>query len=222
LWVCGRVERTAEAPLMPLQWLRTPNIILPISIQSLLNFAYMGGFIVVPQMLEIGLGFTPAHIGWLVIARPLTFAIMAPIGSFFTMRVGERVSGVVGALGIVASMMMLSTVGAGSPDWIIAVALGLSGAGFGIAGPALGALVANSVDDETVGVAGAMQQLLSQMGAVLGSTVMISIHEMTASSGVVQSYSYALVSGAVTATGATLLAMRLRATDRRDMADQPA
>ena len=222
LWLFVRVERTAEAPLMPLQWLRTPNIILPISIQSLLNFSYMGGFIVVPQMLEIGLGFTPAHIGWLVIARPLTFAIMAPIGSFFTMRVGERVSGVVGALGIVASMIMLSTVGAGSPDWIIAVALGLSGAGFGIAGPALGALVANSVDDETVGVAGAMQQLLGQMGAVLGSTVMISIHEMTASSGVVQSYSYALVSGAVTATGATLLAMRLRATDRRDMADQPA
>jgi len=219
LWLFVRVERVAEAPLMPLQWLRTPNIILPISIQSLLNFAYMGGFIVVPQMLEIGLGLTPAHIGWLVIARPLTFAIMAPIGSFFTMRVGERVSGVVGALGIVASMIMLSTVGVGSPDWIIAVALGLSGAGFGIAGPALGALVANSVDDETVGVAGAMQQLLSQMGAVLGSTVMISIHEMTASSGVVQSYSYALVSGAVTATFATLLAMRLRATDRRNETD---
>jgi len=117
---------------------------------------------------------------------------------------------------------MLSTVGAGSPDWFIAVALGLSGAGFGIAGPALGALVANSVDDETVGVAGAMQQLLSQMGAVLGSTVMISIHEMTASSGAVRGYSYALVSGAVTATLATLLAMRLRATDRRDLIDRPA
>lgn len=220
LWWFVRVERVAEAPLMPLKWLRTPNIILPISIQSLLNFAYMGGFIVVPQMLEIGLGFTPAHIGWLVIARPLTFSIVAPLGSFFTMKVGERVSGVVGAIGIVVSMILLGTIGEGSPDWIIAVGLGLSGAGFGIAGPALGALVANSVDDDTVGVAGAMQQLLSQMGAVLGSTVMISIHEMTASSGVVQSYAYALMSGAVTSVIAVLLAMKLRSSVRGDFATQ--
>lgn len=217
LWLFVRVERVADAPLMPLQWLRTPNIILPISIQALLNFAYMGGFIVVPQMLEIGLGLTPAYIGWLVISRPLTFSIMAPIGSFFTMRVGERVSGVLGALGIVASMVMLSTTSNSTPGWVIALGLGLSGAGYGIAGPALGALVANSVDDETIGVAGAMQQLLSQMGAVLGSTVMISIHEMTASSGVTQSYAYALMSGAVTAVLATILATRLRATTGRSL-----
>jgi hypothetical protein len=75
------------------------------------------------------------------------------------------------------------------------------------------------VDDDTVGVAGAMQQLLSQMGAVLGSTVMISIHEMTASSGVVQSYAYALMSGVGTAAAATLLATRLRPTDRTQAGD---
>ena len=112
---------------------------------------------------------------------------------------------------------MLSTTGTSTPGWMIALGLGLSGAGYGIAGPALGALVANSVDDETIGVAGAMQQLLSQMGAVLGSTVMISIHEMTASSGVTQSYSYALLSGAVTAVIATLLATRVRATTGRSL-----
>ena len=214
LWWFVRVERAAEAPLMPLSWLRTPNIIFPIAIQSLLNFAYMGGVIVVPQLLEIGLGFSPAHIGWLVIARPLAFSITAPLASFFTMRFGERISGIVGALGIVASMIVLGTLDNGASDFVIALGLALSGVGFGIAGPALGALVANSVDDDTVGVAGAMQQLLSQMGAVLGSTVMISIHEMTASSGVVQSYAYALLSGAAAAVVGTILATRLRSSDR--------
>ena len=216
LWWFVRVERKAEAPLMPLSWLKTPNIIFPIGIQSLLNFAYMGGFIVVPQMLEIGLGFTPAHIGWLVIARPLSFSITAPLASFFTMRVGERVSGMVGALGIVASMLILGTLNTGASDFMIALGLAMSGVGFGIAGPALGALVANSVDDDTVGVAGAMQQLLSQMGAVLGSTVMISIHEMTASSGVVQSYAYALLSGAAAAIVGMLLTFKLRSSDRSE------
>jgi hypothetical protein len=74
--------------------------------------------------------------------------------------------------------------------------------------------VSNAVDDDSVGVAGAMQQLLSQMGAVLGSTVMISIHEITAGSGVVESYSYGLLAGAVTAVVGVLLATKLTPTDR--------
>ena len=215
LYAFVRIERVAEAPLMPLRWLRTPNVILPIAIQALLNFAYMGGFIIVPQMLETGLGFTSSHIGWLVIARPLTFSITAPLASMVTMRIGERRSGVIGAIGIIVSMLLLSSVSAGSSDIVIALGLAMSGVGFGIAGPALTGLVANAVDDETVGVAGAMQQLLSQMGAVLGSTVMISIHEMTAgSTTVVRSYGLALLAGAVTASVAAVLATKLQSTDR--------
>jgi MFS family permease len=131
------------------------------------------------------------------------------------MRIGERRSGVIGAIGIIVSMLLLSSVSAGSSDVVIALGLAMSGVGFGIAGPALTGLVANAVDDETVGVAGAMQQLLSQMGAVLGSTVMISIHEMTAgSTTVVRSYGLALLAGAVTASVAAVLAAKLQSTDR--------
>ncbi len=214
LYVFVRVEQRVEAPLLPLGWLKEGNIVLPMVIQALLNFAYMGGFIVVPQMLEKGLGMTTAHIGLLVIARPLTFSIIAPLASFFTMRVGERVSGVLGSSGILASMLLLSTIRGGASDLLVIIGLGLSGLGFGIAGPALSALVSNAVDDDSVGVAGAMQQLLSQMGAVLGSTVMISIQEMTSKSGVVESYAYGLLSGAVTAVVGVLLAMKLTPTDR--------
>jgi MFS family permease len=112
-------------------------------------------------------------------------------------------------------MLILSSLANGSSDVLVVLGLGLSGIGFGIAAPALTALVANAVDDETVGVAGAMQQLLSQMGAVLGSTVMISIHEMTAgSTTVVRSYGLALLAGAVTASVAAVLAAKLQSTDR--------
>ena len=215
MWVFIRTERAAEAPLLPLEWLRNSNIILPIAVQALINFSYMGGFIVVPQMLESGLGYSASHVGWLIIARPLTFSITAPLASIFTMRAGERTSGVLGACAVIASMLVLSSLANGSSDLLIVLGLGLSGIGFGIAGPALTALVANAVDDESIGVAGAMQQLLSQMGAVLGSTVMISVHEMTAASTtVVRSYGLALLSGAATATVAAVLALRLTSTDR--------
>jgi predicted MFS family arabinose efflux permease len=214
MWWFVRIEKRAEAPLMPLQWLRTGNIILPMVIQGLINFAYMGGFIVVPQMLENGLHMSTGHIGLLVISRPLSFSITAPLASFLTMRIGERKSGAIGSALVIGSMLLLFTLHTGSGDIIVILGLGLSGVGFGIAGPALTALTANSVPNETVGVAGAMQQLISQMGAVLGSTVMISIHEMTASSGVVRSYGLALLAGAVTSGFAVVLSTKLTNTDR--------
>jgi hypothetical protein len=44
-----------------------------------------------------------------------------------------------------------------------------------------------------------MQQLMTQLGAVVGTTVMITIHESTMSSGIIQSYGFALLSGAFVA-----------------------
>jgi MFS family permease len=209
-----RVEQAAEAPLLPLSWLKQGNLILPMIIQMLLNFAYMGGFIVVPQMLENGLGMTAAHIGLLVISRPLLFSITAPLGSFFTMRFGEKASAAIGSILMASSMILLSTIRGGAGDLIVIIGLGASGIGFGIAGPALGALVSNSAPEDAIGVAGAMQQLLGQMGAVLGSTVMISVHEMLSGMSTVESYAYALLAGAVTSFGALALSFKLRSTDR--------
>ena len=132
-----RIERRAEAPLLPLKWLRTRNVVFPISSQALTNYAYMGGFFVMPQLMDKGLGYSTSHIGWLVIARPLVFTIVAPSASFLTVRIGERRSGMIGAFGVLCSMLLLSTVGMGTSDWIIAVGLGLSGAGLVLASPAL-------------------------------------------------------------------------------------
>ena len=159
----------------------------------------MGGFFVMPQLMDKGLGYSTSHIGWLVIARPLVFTIVAPSASFLTVRIGERRSGMIGAFGVLCSMLLLSTVGMGTSDWIIAAGLGLSGAGLGLASPALTSLVTSAVHDQDVGVAGAMQQLMTQLGAVIGTTVMITIHETTMSSGVIQSYGFALLSGAFVA-----------------------
>ena len=217
-----RVEQAAEAPLLPLSWLKQGNLILPMIIQMLLNFAYMGGFIVVPQMLENGLGMTAAHIGLLVISRPLLFSITAPLGSFFTMRFGEKASAAIGSILMASSMILLSTIRGGAGDLIVIIGLGASGIGFGIAGPALGALVSNSAPEDAIGVAGAMQQLLGQMGAVLGSTVMISVHEMLSGMSTVESYAYALLAGAVTSFGALALSFKLRSTDRSLIRDSVA
>ena len=209
-----QIEKRAEAPLMPLHWLRRRNLVLPVVSQSLSNFAYMGGFILIPQLLERGLGYSAAAVGWLIIARPLSFSIAAPTAGFVTMRVGERASALFGSSLIVLAMVMFSLIHTGSVGWFIAIALALSGIGLGVSSPALTALVANSVDDTDLGVAGALQQLMSQLGAVAGTTVMISVQESLEPSGIIHSFSVAFIVGGAVAVLGVITAIFVRSTDR--------
>lgn len=210
LWVFFRVERSAEAPLLPMRWLRTRNVVFPTLSQSLINFAYMGGFFAVPQLLEKGLDYSTSHIGWLIIARPLTFSIVAAAASIITLRIGERSSGVIGASATIISMFVLSSVGVGSSDVVIVVGLALTGVGLGVAGPAMTGLLSSAVDPEDIGTAAAFQQLLTQLGAVAGTTIMTMVHESTLSRGVVESFGYALWVGAFAAFLGLIAALRVK------------
>lgn len=210
LWVFFRVERTAEAPLLPMRWLRTRNVVYPTLSQALINFAYMGGFFAVPQLLEKGLDYSTSHVGWLIIARPLTFSIVAVAASIITLRIGERSSGVVGALATIVSMLVLGSVGVGSSDLVIVLGLALAGIGLGVAAPALTGLLASAVDPEDIGTAAAFQQLMMQLGAVSGTTIMTMVHESTLSRGVVESFGYALGVGAFAAFLGLLAALRVK------------
>lgn len=208
-----RIEGRAESPLLPLGWLRKRNLMFAMTAQTFSNFAYMGGFVLIPQMLgKSGVGMTAGHISLLVISRPLSFGIAAPLMSRVTMRVGERVAGMFGISLVALSMAVMATIDKGVSNIHIIIGLMLTGIGTGIASPALTSLVANSVDDDDLGVAGALQQLIVQLGAVLGSTVMIAIHESTLSHGAIPSYAYALMSGVVMALVGVAAASRTRST----------
>lgn len=214
LWAFVRVERRVAAPIVPPHWFRTRNVAFPVLSQSLANFGYMGAFMIVPQMLQEGAGLSLATVGWLIIARPLTFAVVAPLGANVTMRTGERFAGMFGSMTVFTSLVILSTVRTDTPLWLIAFGLALSGLGLGVSSPAMSSLLANAVEDDQLGAASAMQQLVSQMGALLGATVMITVQEATANQGILPSYANSLVIGASLCVVAGLLASEVRSTDR--------
>jgi MFS family permease len=214
-WVFVKVEQRAEAPLVVLAWFRTRNVAFPVLSQLLTNFAYMGGFFLIPQVLgkPRGLGLDTATVGNLVISRPLAFSITAPLAAIVTVRVGERSAGVAGALGLVVSMTMWMTVGADTGYLFIVVATAMSGVGLGIASPALTSLMANAVDEADLGVAGAMQQLMTQLGAVLGSAVLATI-SATATQDDFAPFHTAFLVGAVVAALGAVAASFVRSTPR--------
>jgi EmrB/QacA subfamily drug resistance transporter len=210
------VERRAPEPLLPLAWLSQRNITAPIANQFFANFAYMGGFILTPVLLQEGLGYTATAVGLLIIFRPLTFAITAPLAGSITIKVGERVAGVAGGVIVAASMIGLALISEGS-SWVwIAFALALSGMGLGVSAPAMTATVANAVDDNDLGVAGAMQQLVVQVGAVIGIQVMQTLQaSFEPAQGVVGSYRVAYLVGAAVCVLAAVAASFIRPTHFR-------
>ena len=123
--------------------------------------------------------------------------------------------GVAGTSLMVMSMMMFSLIGPSTGTFHVVVALALSGAAFGLLGPSMVSLVANGVDDRDLGVAGALQQLMSQMGAVFGSVIMVTVQQATETGDPTpSSYANAFRVAAGVSIAATLVAARVRSTPR--------
>ncbi|MEA3055147.1 MAG: hypothetical protein QOD30_579, partial [Actinomycetota bacterium] len=190
-------ERRAPAPLLRLDYLRRRNVAAPIAVQFFTNFAYMGGFIITPFLLDDVFHYSPSHIGFLSIARPLTFAIVAPLAGYAAMRTGERTAGMFGAAVVALSMVLLAQVGRASSDLVVVGGLALSGMGLGASSPSMAATIANAVDELDLGIAGAAQQMMTQIGVVAGIQLMQTVQIAGEPSvGLVGSYHRAYLLGA--------------------------
>ncbi|MGO9341256.1 MAG: MFS transporter [Acidimicrobiales bacterium] len=171
------VERRAEDPLIPFRYLKKRNFALPLGAQALANFAYMGGFFLTPLLLEQVYKYGESASGLLVIARPLSFAFFAPVAGYVAVKVGERQTAVLGTCSVVASMASYVFTASTSGIALVEIALVLSGVGMGVASPSIAASIANVVDQDALGTASAMQQLVVQIATVAGIQVFQTVQE---------------------------------------------
>jgi EmrB/QacA subfamily drug resistance transporter len=210
------VERRVTNPLLPLAYVRRANFSFAIATQFFTNFAYMGGFVITPLFLESVFGYPETRVGGLMIARPLAFAISGPLAGYVAVRVGERSSAVVGSAFVVASMLALSSVAPGSSDLVIVASLALSGIGLGCSSPALAASIANAVDERDLGVAGAFQQMMTQLGVVIGIQLMQTVSVVREpAAGEVGAYGEAYLLGGIVAALGLATAFFVRSSPRR-------
>jgi MFS family permease len=223
VWQFVRIESRAEAPLLPLEYLRTRNFSIPILTQVFTNFAYMGGFIITPLLLQDVFGYGEAKTGSLLIARPLAFSVAGPVMGYLVARTGERFAAVGGAAAVFASMIGMASLGAGSADVLVAGFLALSGVGLGMSAPALVAAIANAVDDADLGVVGATQQMMTQFGVVVGIQVMQSTQASRVGAvGAEAAYSDAYLVGAAAALLGLVFACFVRSSVVRTRPDPDA
>jgi len=209
-------ERRTPSPLLRLDYFRRRNVAAPIAVQFFTNFAYMGGFIITPFLLDDVFHYSPSHIGLLSIARPLTFAVVAPLAGYAAIRVGERAAGLFGASVVALSMVLLAQIDASSTDLLVVGGLALSGMGLGASSPSMAATIANAVEEVDLGIAGAAQQMMTQIGVVAGIQLMQTVQIAGEhSSGLVGSYHHAyLLGAAVCAVGILAAAFVQRSSPR--------
>lgn len=208
-------ERRTPEPLIPLRYFLIRNFTFPLGARALTNFSYMGGFFLFPILMERVYGYSETRAGLESTARPLMFSIVAPLAGYAAVRVGERLSSVVGALILAVSMILFTQLGQQPSLVLILAALSLSGVGIGIVTPSTAASASNEVQPEELGVMSAAQQLVTQIGVVAGIQVMETVQASSHSTaGALGSFHRAFLVGAVVAVLAAICAVFMRDTER--------
>ncbi len=173
------VERRSAAPMLQLAYFRRRNFTLPMLSAALVQFAYMGGFVVTPALLGSQYGLSLGLIALILVPRPGVFSLASPVGGYLATRIGEKkpiVAGGVLMIGSMVSFAMASLVDLDNGRTIgltlVILGLSLSGAASGISQPSVAAMVAGSVDEADIGIANGMSQQLMFIGIVSGIQTM--------------------------------------------------
>jgi MFS family permease len=207
-----RIERRVPHPLIPLGWFRNRDFSVPVAIGFFVQFGYMGGFILAPRLLTEVRGLSADTVALMMVPRPLTFAIAGPLAGWTAMRISARATSVFGTISLTLSLVVFALVADDPATAAVVLALALSGAGIGAAQPRLTACVANAVPVADLGIAGATQLLVAQVGTTLGMNVMEAVEVVSSSSSATtgSSFSTAYVVGAAVSACGVGLSLRLR------------
>jgi MFS family permease len=173
-------ELTFATPLVPTTYWRRRNFMFPMGTKTFSSFAYFGGFFLFPLLMEQVYGYSVSQVGFISVARPLLFAISAPIAGYMTVRTGERNATLFGTGSLLVSMILFATLSPTAGLFIILVALALSGLGMGVSMPATSATMSNELAETEYGVMSAAQLLATQVGEVAGIQAVLTIQESIA------------------------------------------
>jgi EmrB/QacA subfamily drug resistance transporter len=214
-----RHEGRTPSPLLPLRYLKRRNFSLPILMLGLMNATYMGSFVLTPLLMQNVLDFDETKTGLVSTARPLAFAIAGPLAALAVARLGERVAGMAGAGAIVASMLWMATVRSGSSAIMIIGGLALAGIAMGVSNPAMSSTVSHAVDESDLGIAGAAQQMVVQIGVTFGIQLLQTVQQVREGpAGLEGSYSQAYLAAAVLAGLCVVAAAGVRRSGPTDHA----
>ena len=169
------IETRSDAPLLPPDLSRRKAFTRPIAAQAVLQSGYMGALVMAPFLLERRWGFRPTVIGLAMLPRPLSFALCARLGSHHDPKHGARRVAVTGMI-VFSVAMLLAGIGA-QQRWLPMFLGGamIAGAGSGYIRPTVANSVTLAAGDADIGIASGSMNMLQQIGAAIGITVLTAV-----------------------------------------------
>ena len=166
------VERRVANPLLRLDYFGRRNFTGPLIAQPLAQFAYMGGFLIIPLLLGDVFGLTVRDIALILVARPGAYSLASPLGGRLATAFGQRAMIVSGSVLMIASMLTFA--GAAMAHSIVLVIVGnlLSGLAMGVASPSYSTTIAEAVEPADLGVANGMGATVMNIGMLTGIQAM--------------------------------------------------
>jgi len=172
-------ELRAATPLIDMQMMRIPAVWTSNLVALLLGtgmyatFAFLPEFVQTPRAAGYGFGASIIASGLMLLPSSVTMSAVGMFSGRFTRRVGGKVLVVAGCLTGCAALAILAF--AHAHQWQIYLSNAVMGVGFGLAFPAMSALVVAGVPASQTGVAGGMNANIRTLGGSIGSAVMASI-----------------------------------------------
>lgn len=162
------VERMVERPLLELRYFGRRNFTGPLIAQPLSQFAYMGGFLIIPLLLGDLFGLGVSEIALILVARPGVYSLASPVGGRLAVRFGQRAMILSGSILMVTSMLTFAASVIFTSVVLVIIGNALSGLAMGFASPSFSTTIAGAVDPKDLGVANGMGATVMNIGMLTG------------------------------------------------------
>jgi MFS family permease len=169
------IERRASHPVLPLHLLARRDVRVGGGVSFLVGAAHMGNFLITPLLLQGVFGLSIAKTSLVTMARTLAIPLSAPSASRLGRRYGSRALVTAATGSYMAALVGLGLGAKAGALGVVLVALVLSGSSFGHAQPPLLTMAANAVPPGHFGLATSLQQTASQIGAVVGMSLLSAV-----------------------------------------------
>ncbi|MEV1026805.1 MFS transporter [Streptomyces sp. NPDC050264] len=158
-------------PMLPLPLFRSRVVAVSLLVGFTLNAAYYGGVFVFSLYLQQQRGQSALHAGLMFIPMTALVAVVNLASARLAARFGPRVPMVAGQLVGTAGLVALTTVGAHTEVWAVALLMVPVGLGGALAVPALTAMLLDAVPADRAGTAGAVLNTARQVGGAIAVAV---------------------------------------------------
>jgi EmrB/QacA subfamily drug resistance transporter len=167
--LCVMQERQASEPILPPRLFRNPVFVVANLLNLLVSMTMIGSLVFMPLFLQLVYGLAAGDSGLMLIPLSGATTIGAVCSGRLVALTGRyKIFPIVGLVGNVAGLMLLSTVSATTPLALTAAYLFLAGIGLGCVLPVMIVVIQNAVDVRDLGTGTASNSFFRSMGGSFG------------------------------------------------------